>query len=212
MSLKYLASLLVISVLLAACGGATTTPTEPPMVTEKAELPTAYPQPVPLSIEPLPYPEPGANVIPTISAYPEPGSSVAGMPVIPPSGYEPQPGDENLKRDPVFLDLASSQFILNYPHDSSISEVIVVLQGNLPDPCHRLRVVVTPPDAQNVINLDVYSVVDPVVACITVLKPFTANIPLGSFSDEQYTVMVNGENLGEFSEGGGIAPAVPVTP
>ena len=212
MSLKYFTSLLVISVLLAACGGATTTPTEPLMGTEKAELPTAYPQPVPFTIEALPYPEPGTIVIPTISAYPEPGSSVAGTPVIPPSGYEPQPGDENLKRDPVFLDLASSQFILNYPHSSSISEVIVVLQGNLPDPCHRLRVVVTPPDAENVINLDVYSVVDPAVACITVIKPFTASIPLGSYSDEQYTVMVNGEKLGEFSEEGGTAPAVPVTP
>jgi len=212
MRLKFFTSLLVISVLLAACGGATTTPTEPPVATEKPILPTAYPEPVPFTIEPFPYPEPGAEVIPTNSAYPEPGSSVSGTPVIPPSGYEPQPGDEKLKRNPVFLDLASSQFILNYPHSSSISEVIVVLQGNLPDPCHRLRVVVTPPDAENVINLDVYSVVDPAVACITVLKPFTASIPLGSYSDEQYSVMVNGEKLGEFNEGGGTAPAVPVTP
>ena len=214
MSFKYFTSLLVISVILAACGGATTTPTKPPVATEKPELPTAYPVPVASTIEPLPYPEPGAEIDPTTSAYPEPGSSVSGTPVIPPSGYEPQPGDEKLKRDQVFLELANTQFSSDFstPNSTTYSEK-VVLQGNLPDPCHRLRVVVTPPDAKNVINLDVYSVVDPGVACITVLKPFTASIPLGSYTnDEVYTVMVNGEMLGEFSAEGGTAPAVPVTP
>lgn len=214
MSFRYYTSLLVISIMLAACGGATTTPTEPPVATEKPELPTAYPVPVAATFEPLPYPEPGADVIPTNSAYPEPGSSVSGTPVIPPSGYEPQPGDENLKRDQVFLELANSQLSSNFSAANSATYLEkVVLQGNLPDPCHRLRVVVTPPDAKNVINLDVYSVVDPGVACITVLKPFTASIPLGSYSDDEvYTVMVNGELLGEFSAAGGTAPAVPATP
>jgi hypothetical protein len=214
MSFKYFTSLLVISVILAACGGTTKTATEPPVATEKPKLPTAYPEPVASTIEPFPYPEPGADVIPTNSAYPDPGSSVSGTPVIPPSGYEAQPGDENLKRDQVFLELANSQFSSEFSTANSATyQEKVVLQGNLPDPCHRLRVVVTPPDANNVINLDVYSVVDPGVACITVLKPFTASIPLGSYSDDEvYTVMVNGEKLGEFSAGGGTAPAVPVTP
>jgi hypothetical protein len=214
MRFKYFTSLLVISVILAACGSATTTPTEPPIATEKPKLPTAYPEPVTSTLEPFPYPEPGAGVLPTNSAYPEPGSSASGALVIPLSGYEPQPGDENLKRDQVFLELANSQFSSEFSTSNSATySEKVVLQGNLPDPCHRLRVVVTPPDVKNVINLDVYSVVDPGIACITVLKPFTASIALGSYSDDQvYTVMVNGEKLGEFSAGGGTAPAVPVTP
>jgi hypothetical protein len=88
---------------------------------------------------------------------------------------------------------------------------LLIYEGNLPDPCHQLRVVVNPPDENNVINLDVYSLVHPGTACVNVLEPFTANIPLGSYSG-QYTVMVNGERLGLFDIGSGSAPAVPVTP
>jgi len=132
------------------------------------------------------------------------------IPSIPPSGYEPQPGDEKLKHDQVFLDLANSRF--TPPPVTPFSKVEIILQGNLPDPCHSLRVVVTPPDANNVINLDAYSVVDPGVACITVLKPFAATIPLGDYPDGEYTVMVNGERLGLFSNGSGIAPATEVFP
>ena len=114
-----------------------------------------------------------------------------------------------LRRDQVSLDLLNSRF--TFP-DASTSQVQIVLLGDLPDPCHQLRLVVTPPDANNVINLDAYSVVDPAVACSTSLKSFTATIPLGSYPDSEYTVMVNGERLGLFSYGSGIAPAVQVTP
>jgi hypothetical protein len=123
--------------------------------------------------------------------------------MIPPSGYEPQPGDENMKRDQVFLEMDTSEVVSN---DTMPGKVTAVLVGNLPDPCHRLRVVVTPADAKNVINLDAYSVVDPGVVCTTTLKPFTASIPLGSYSDGQYTVVVNGESLGEFGSGYGPQP------
>ncbi len=130
-------------------------------------------------------------------------------PAIPPSSYEPQPGDDMLRRDQVSLDLLNSRFI--FP-DTPTSQVQIVLLGDLSDPCHQLRVVVTPPDAKNVFNLDAYSVVDPAVACSTSLKSFAATIPLGSYPDSEYTVMVNGERLGLFSYGSGIAPAVQVTP
>jgi hypothetical protein len=200
MKLKSIASFLIITLLLAACGNPM--PTMVPGVTENPTVPPTQPS------APITYPAPGTPV-PTTSAYPEPGNPGTGTPVIPPSGYEPQPGDNNLKRDQVFLDLVNSQFSLP---DTPTSQVQVVLQGNLPDPCHRLRVVVTPPDANNVINLDAYSVVNPAGACITVLKPFVATIPLGSYTDGEYTVMVNGERLGLFSVGSGIAPAVQVTP
>jgi hypothetical protein len=129
---------------------------------------------------------------------------------IPHSGYEPQPGDEKLKRDQVLLDLANSNW--GTTPGTPTSQVKIVLQGSLPDPCHSLRVVVTPPDANNVINLDAYSVVDPTLACITVLKPFAATIPLGSYTDGEFTVMVNGERFGRFGAGSGIAPATEVFP
>jgi hypothetical protein len=226
MGFKYCISLVVLSLILAACAGAA--PTTPGVVNEipMGQLPTIQPTNPGQSLsstEPSAYPGPGVEIptieytypgpsvgaYPTDPAYPGPGTQGTGTMVIPPSGYEPQAGDDNLKRGQVFLDLANSKF--THPN-SPTSQVQVVLQGNLPDPCHSLRVVVSPPDANNVINLEVYSVVDPSVACTTVLEPFSAIIPLGSYPDGEYTVMVNGERLGQFSAGSGTAPAVQVTP
>ena len=184
---KSIVMLLIITVILAACAGPTSTA---PVVTENPFTPT------PRASVPTPYPEAVVvTPLPTISAYPEPGSPSTGAPVIPPSGYEPQPGDESLKRDRALLELENSQIVES---TGVLTQVKVSLQGNLSDPCHRLRVVVTPPDAQNTINLDVYSLVEPGLACITVLKPFIASIPLGSYTGGHYTVVVNGEKLGEF--------------
>ncbi len=209
MSFRYFALLLILSLVLVAC--ASPTATEPIAVTESPTASVTYPNPITSFIPAYPYPEPTLDTPDSSnSTYPKPGIDGTGTTVIPPSGYEPQPGDENLKRGPVFLDLANSQFAP--PPAFPTTQVEVVLQGNLPDPCHSLRVVVTPPDVNNVINLDAYSVVKPGEACITVLEPFTANIPLGDYPNGQFSVTVNGERLGEFSAGSGVAPAVQVTP
>jgi hypothetical protein len=202
MRLKSIVTLLVLALLLAACGYPIST--LPVAATETQTIPTPYPGPIISTIPVLPYPEPVMETpLPPSPAYPEPGTPETGIPVIPPSGYEPQPGDNNLRRDQVFLELASSKIIST---TTDPSQVTAILQGNLPDPCHSLRVVVTQPDANNVIILDVYSVVDPAEVCITVLEPFTANIPLGSYSGDQYTVMANGEKLGEFGTAYGPQP------
>ena len=116
-------------------------------------------------------------------------------PVPPPSGYEPQPGDDKLKRDQVLLDLANSSLVIE---GESPVQASVNLEGTLSDPCHQLRVVVSPPTAERQIILDVYSVFDPNLACIMVIKPFTATIPLGTFSGGHFSVFVNKQLLGEF--------------
>jgi hypothetical protein len=76
--------------------------------------------------------------------------------------------------------------------------------GSLPTPCHALRVAVAPPDADNHIAVDVYTVVDPNQICTQVLAELDETIPLGSFPTETYpsgtyTVIVNGETAGEFT-------------
>ncbi len=125
-----------------------------------------------------------------------PPATPSPEPSIPPSGYEPQPGDDKLKRDPVFLELENSRLILA---ESQPLQVSLILNGNLSDPCHQLRVVVSPANANREVNLEVYSLVDGSQACITVLKPFSATIALGSyFYSGHYSVFVNGELLGEF--------------
>ena len=193
MNYKYFASLIILLLILAAC--VDTPVTDPDILTESPNIPTTYPGPI-LSTEPAsPYPEPSMdNPQTNLPAYPGPDTSGKVTPAVPPSGYEPQPGDENFKRGPVFLDMANSQIVST----GTASMVGIILNGDLPDPCHELRVVVTPADAKNVINLEAYSVVKPGGVCITVLEPFTASIPLGSYPEGFYTVMVNGEKLGEF--------------
>jgi hypothetical protein len=134
----------------------------------------------------------GCSLLPPIDNMPTPTSF---PPSIPPSGYAPLPGDDQLRRDKVFLDLENSSLLVmeSYP-----IQVSATLNGSLSDPCHQLRVVITPANKQNQINLEVYSVYDPNMACITVIQPFSANIPLGSFKDGHYSVTVNGEMVGEF--------------
>ena len=121
--------------------------------------------------------------------------STTPVPFNPPSGYEPQAGDANLTRDQVFLELENSQLLVmeSYP-----IQVTALLKGSLSDPCHQLRAVVTPANSVNRIDLDVYSVYDKNTACITVIQPFSATIPLGSYSGGHYSVYVNGQLLGEF--------------
>jgi hypothetical protein len=188
MKLKCIIEFLIVSLLLVACGYPM--PTMVPTVTENPNVPPAT-----TSI-PVPYPSAViGTAVSTSFTYPEPVTPGTGTPVIPPSGYEPQPGDGSLKRDNVLLDMANSQIVVIATEPAQAK---AVLAGNLSDPCHFLRVVVTPPDTSNTINIEVYTLVDPNTACITVLKSFTASIPLGSYSNGQYTVMVNDVKLGQF--------------
>lgn len=107
--------------------------------------------------------------------------------------YLPQPGDSNFSRGNVYIDTSDLLIMESYP-----VQIALVLKGNLPTPCNQLRVVANPPDEQNRIQVEVYSVIDPAMTCIQVLDPFEANIMLGSFPSGHYTVWVNGEMVGEF--------------
>jgi hypothetical protein len=58
--------------------------------------------------------------------------------------------------------------------------------------------VVSPANALKEISLEAYSLFIPGKACITVIKPFSVTIPLGTYSGGHYTVYVNGQMVGEF--------------
>jgi hypothetical protein len=132
----------------------------------------------------------GCSLISPSSATPSPTPSA-----IPPSSYEPQPADAKLERGQVYLDLESSRVVIR---ESLPAQVSLVLNGSLSTPCHKLRVVVSPADPQKEIRLEVYSVFDPKEVCITVIQPFNATIPLGSYTGGHYTVYVNDQPVGEF--------------
>ena len=107
--------------------------------------------------------------------------------------YRPQANDNSLKRGNVFID--KSELLVM---ESDPIQIALVLKGALPTPCNQLRVVASPPDEQNRIQVDVYSVIDPTQICIQVLEPLDTNVGLGSFPAEHYSVWVNGEKIGEF--------------
>lgn len=115
-----------------------------------------------------------------------------GNRIVPPSPFDPQPGDEKLMRGNVFVTSAQLLQLESYPVQVRLS-----VKGSLPTPCHQLRARVTQSSA--LIQIEMYSLVSPNVACVQVIKEFTASIPLGHFSAAKYAVMLNGKSVGEIS-------------
>ena len=117
----------------------------------------------------------------------EPG----GTPPADPSS--PQPGDAVLAEGPVYIDSLELLTLESYP-----LQFVLVLKGNLPSPCHQLRVTAAAPDEVGRIAVRAYSLADPETACIAVLEPFEANLALGSFPPGHYQILINGEPGIEF--------------
>ena len=107
--------------------------------------------------------------------------------------FAPKPGDAKLTRGIIFIEEKGLVIRESYP-----PQIALGFSGNLPTPCHEIRAEISEPDAENKINVDVYSVVDPNMICTQVLKPFMENIELGTFPDGHYSVWLNGEMVGEF--------------
>ena len=105
----------------------------------------------------------------------------------------PRPGDENLTRGNVFIHESGLVIRESFP-----PQVSLMFSGDLPTPCHELRVVVNPPDDENKIVADAYSVSDPNMVCTQVLQSFEEGIDLGTYPTGHYTVWINGEMAGEF--------------
>jgi hypothetical protein len=167
--------LILLTILLSACSG---------------EFPTAAPsapeQPVvatPVDTELPPDGTPPIMVEPPEQGAPRPINSE----------YLPQRNDGSLTRGKAYVDHGELLIM-----ESDPIQVALVLQGSLPTPCNQLRVVARPPDGQNQIQVEVYSVIDPEQLCTQVLEPFDVRVSLGSFPGGHYSVWVNGEMIGEF--------------
>jgi len=108
---------------------------------------------------------------------------------------EPLPDEASMSRGEVSITAQELLIMESYP-----LQVALLIKGTLPTPCHNLRVEVSEPDIQNIIAVEAYSLVDPDQNCIQVLESFDENIPLGSYPDGSYTVTLNGEEVGEFTQ------------
>ena len=107
--------------------------------------------------------------------------------------FAPKPGDEKLTRGEAYVKEASLIIRESYPPQVSLS-----LSGDLPTPCHELRVKINASDQENKIMVETYSVVDPDKVCIQMLESFQESIDLGTFPAGHYSVWVYGKLAGEF--------------
>lgn len=131
----------------------------------------------------------GMPFFPTQGPYDRPVSSDDPLPT-PQNSLDPKPGDVNLIRGPVYLSETQIYVLESYP-----MQVRLQLKGDLPTPCHQLRAVVSEPDNQDRINVELYSLVEPNLACSQLLESFDVTVSLGSYTGGSFTVWVNGEKV-----------------
>ncbi|NCP87753.1 MAG: hypothetical protein CO094_06930 [Anaerolineae bacterium CG_4_9_14_3_um_filter_57_17] len=137
-----------------------------------------------------------STTIPAVGATLAPADSVTPAPVtitpLAENSYIPLLSDKDLMVGQVYLQQMEVLTLETYP-----PQFILSLTGSLPTPCHALRVRIETPDAQNRIQITVYSVTNPKMMCVQMLKEFRANVALGSFPSGTYSVWVNGQSVGQ---------------
>ncbi|MFQ5922830.1 MAG: hypothetical protein ACE5M4_08300 [Anaerolineales bacterium] len=82
-------------------------------------------------------------------------------------------------------------------------QVRLELAGTLPSACHSLDYAVTLPGADGVIEVEAQAMLEEGSECSNGAQPFRQGIGLGSYTDGDYQVLLNGEPVGEFRLGAG---------
>ena len=108
--------------------------------------------------------------------------------------YAPQPGDGDLMAGDINIE-SSSVFLA----ESQPPQLMVNFDYFPPTPCYELRLEVSGPDAQNQISLKAYGVAEKDKPCplMALATPLQANLNLGSLPKGHYTVLLNGDQIGE---------------
>ena len=96
-------------------------------------------------------------------------------------------GDITLDSTSVFID------------KSQPPQLKIFLNYFLPTPCYQLRVEVSGPDQNKQISLKAYGVAEKDKPCtlMALATPLQANLNLGSLPKGHYTVVLNGNQIGE---------------
>ncbi|MFV1860058.1 MAG: hypothetical protein ACC647_12005, partial [Anaerolineales bacterium] len=82
-------------------------------------------------------------------------------------------------------------------------QVRLELAGTLPSACHSLDYAVVLPGAGREIEVEVQAIFEEGSECSGEPQPFRQGIGLGSYTDGDFQVLLNGEPVGEFRLGGG---------
>jgi hypothetical protein len=124
-----------------------------------------------------------------------------GLPLIT-AGCGGQPGPAALAPSPaagvvrteVTPEVTDIVFLEGFP-----VQVRLVVEGELPNPCLRLGWYVKPGDDQGRIEVALYADQATDAACIQVVAPFSEIIPIGTFERGSFVVILNGQQVEEFS-------------
>ena len=98
--------------------------------------------------------------------------------------------DEKEDQSEVQIDSAILLVMESYP-----MQVSLALRGELPTACHELVWEVVGPNEQNIVEVTTYAESDPGSFCIQVLEPFERTIPIGDFTELDFRVRLNGEDV-----------------
>jgi hypothetical protein len=96
----------------------------------------------------------------------------------------------NKNQSEVEIDSAILLMMESYP-----IRVSLALRGELPTPCHELVWEVVGPNEKNIIEVTTYAESDEGTFCIQMLEPFEHTIPIGEFTDLDFRVRLNGEDV-----------------
>jgi hypothetical protein len=107
--------------------------------------------------------------------------------------YAPKNEDLNLQQDGVIL----TSLDLSERFDLIPMRAEFHVLGSMPSTCSKLRIKVDPPNAKYQINIEIYSVSNPILNCENVFQQIDAVILLGVYSAGQYTIWVNDSYVGD---------------
>jgi len=82
-------------------------------------------------------------------------------------------------------------------------QVRMELSGTLPSECHSLDYAVILPDADGIIEVEAHARLDDGSDCGPQAQPFRQGIGLGSYTEGDFRVLLNGEPVGEIQLGSG---------
>jgi hypothetical protein len=97
------------------------------------------------------------------------------------------PPSSRTEPGPATIDSIEFLFLESYP-----VQVMAVVRGTMPTPCHDLAWEAGMPDASGRVTLEVSSLYDPAEVCAQVIAEFEENIPIGSFESGEYALVADG--------------------
>jgi len=165
---------LILILLTAACQGSPTTTTAPAGENNSAPASTqAGGYPAPEDIQP----QSDQSFAPPFVAYPV------------------MPFDDGYARGEFFIDQVEL-----HPNPINPAQTDLLVSGSLPTSCNQPRIEVNAPDANNQINIEIYSVAPSDAICTQALAPWEGVMAtLGNLPAGTYNVIVNSQPVGEFS-------------